>query len=386
MDTQLMSVDELISQFSPAPTEPAVTTKSVEKENPLERSFTQEDNITSEKTVDQLLEGLESEKEEKIEDTVKETTVNKGRPKDKLDSAELNSIQLLIDNGKIQPWVNDKNEIILPTTRQELLDLMDENLETINQNSYQEVSNAFYQKKSPVWQQLLKYSESARSLDEVAPLFAAMQDMETIQTLDIANESHQEYIIKQYGMLNGLDAETIESDIEDYKERGKLQERAEKLKPSLDRYNEQKVQQELVKKQQEDLQKQYLLQTHYDNIVENVINKKDIGGIKMKNEHREYIASTLVPDESLGGLPIYTLIDNLLQKGSIDVLARIALLATNPELHDNYYNVKNSNDIAAGLQRTLRTANSSQNSSIVDNAYAEPEKRVNWMDKSKKWL
>ena len=304
-----------------------------------------------------------------------------------MDAADLNSIQLLINSGKLQPWVNEKNEVILPTTQQELLELMDENLETINQNSYQEVEQNFYQTKSPVWQQLLKYSETARSLDEVAPLFAAMQDKETIQTLDTNNEVHQEYIIRQYGMLNGLDAETIDADIEDYKERGKLQERAEKLKPGLDRYNEQRVQQELVKKQQEEQQKQYLLQTHYNNVVENVMNKKEIGGIKLKNEHRQYVASTLVPDDSIGGLPIYTLVDNLLQKGDFDTLARIALLATNPQIHDSYYSAKAANETAAGLQRTLRTANAQQTGSIVSNDYTEqPKKQINWIDKSKKWL
>ena len=387
-----ISVEDLLSQFSSTTEAPVQTTPTVIEPtpgvNPLDITYKP---VTSEKTVEELLaeanpESTEEETKEEVEKPV-ESTPTKGRPKDKLDAADLNSIQLLINSGKLQPWVNEKNEVILPTTQQELLELMDENLETINQNSYQEVEQNFYQTKSPVWQQLLKYSETARSLDEVVPLFAAMQDMETIQTLDTNNEAHQEHIIRQYGLINGLDAETIDADIEDYKERGKLQERAEKLKPGLDRYNEQRVQQELVKKQQEDQQKQYLLQTHYNNVVENVMNKKEIGGIKLKNEHRQYVASTLVPDDNIGGLPIYTLVDNLLQKGDFDTLARIALLATNPQVHDSYYSAKAANETAAGLQRTLRTANAQQTGSIVNTEYEEQAKRqVNWIDKSKKWL
>lgn len=386
-----MSVDEILNQFTETQSnnapEVVVTTPGT---NPLDIASTSE--TFTEKSVDDILneaskEGIEEKDKEKPEESkeVVETST-KGRPKDKLDSAELSSIELLIREGKIQPWVNEQNEIILPSTKQELLELMDENLETINQNSFQAVSEQFYQTKSPVWQQLLRYSETARNLDEVAPLFAAMQDAETIQSLDLENEAHQEYIIKQNGLLKGWDAATIDADIEDLKERGKLKERAEMAKPGLDRYNEQRVQQELAKKQQEDQQKQYLLQNHYNNVIENVMNKKEIGGIKMKDEHRQYVASTLVPDESLGGLPIYTIIDNLLQKGDFDTLARIALLGTNPQVHDTYYNTKNSNEVAAGLQRTLRTANAPKTGSVVNDDYTQPKTTTNWIDKSKKYL
>ena len=384
-----MSVDDILSQFSEAQStnqnapEVVVTTPGT---NPLDIAGV--NNTTESKSVEDLLQEIvpEDTPTEEKGDPAGTPASTKGRPKDKLDNSELASIQLLIDSGRIQPWVNDKNEVILPSTRQELLELMDENLETINQNSYQTVAEQFYQTKSPVWQQLLKYSETARSLDEVAPLFAAMQDMETVQSLDINDEAHQEYIIRQHGLLNGLDADTIDADIEDLKERGKLQERAEKFKPGLDKYNEQIVQQELYKKQQEEQQKQYLLQSHYNNVVENIMNRKEIGGIKMKDADRQYIASTLVPDENLGGLPIYTLIDNLLQRGDFDTLARIALLSTNPKIHDSYYNTKNSNEVAASLQRTLRTANATTIGSVVNDDYSNSQKPTNWIDKSKKYL
>lgn len=391
-----MSVEDILAQFEenkgnpPVETTPAstATPATPAPTNPLNIATTLED--LSNKSVDDILEESTEDPEKKEPETpeVAANQVQKGRPKDKLDPLELSSIQLLIDNGKLQPWVNEKNEVILPTTRQELLELMDENLDTINENSYQAVANQFYETKSPVWQQLLKYSETAKSLDEVAPLFSAMQEMETFQNLNIDDVNHQEYIVKQYGLLNGLDEETIDNDIVDLKERGKLQDRATKLKPGLDRWNEQKVQQELIKKQQEEQKKQYLLQNHYNNVVENVMNKKEISGVKMKDEHRQYIASTLVPDENLGGLPIYTIIDNLLQQGDFDTLARIALLGSNPKIHDHYFNTKNSNEVAANLQRTLRTAHTPATNSVANDEYQNNSnnKRVDWIEKSKRYL
>lgn len=385
MDTQqYTSVEDILSKFSETPPDNAPKSLAdIEAKEPI--------NDFSSKSVDDILNGLESTQEEPTGDPQEAPIIDEAKvvkkAKDSLDATELSSIQLLIENGKLQPWVNDKNEIILPTTKAELLELMDENLETINQNSYQEVQNQFYQTKSPVWQQLLKYSENARSLDEVAPLFSAMQNLESTQHLDPTNEDHQEYIIRQNGSIRGLDADTIDAEIEDLKERGKLQERAEKYKPGLDKYNEQVVQQELFKKQQEDQQKQYLLQSHYNNVVENIVNRKEIGGVKMKDADRQYIASTLVPDDQLGGLPIYTIIDNLLQSGDYDTLARISLLASNSKVHDSYYNTKNSNQVANDLQRKLRVANTQTAGSVIGEEYkTEPQKVFNWRDQSKQYL
>jgi len=390
-----MSVEEVLQQFSQTTNQQNAPEVVITKpgENPLELGSTKPVDTRS---VEEILEDKLKEDKDKVEgdgtpkngeddvETGKEKSG--GRPKEKLDEADLRSLSIFIEAGKIQPWVNEKNEIIMPTTRQELIELMDDNFNTFNESNLEEVNNQFYQTKSPVWQTLLKYAETAKSLDDVAPLFSAMQESQSIEALDIENEAHQEYIIKKFGLIQGLDEATVDADILDLKERGKLKERAERIKPGLDRYNASIIQQELERKNQEDLNKRQEIQNHINTVIENVISKKDISGVKIKEDHKRYIASTLVPNDSLGGLPIYTIIDNLLAQGKFDVLSRIALLATNEELHDNYFSAKKANQVAATLQRHLRTANTEKTSSIINNTDETTTKKIDLNERSRQYL
>lgn len=390
MDTSTMSMEEVIQHFQQTPNQQNALEVVVTKpgENPLDLGSAKPvdtrsvEEILDDKLKEGKVEGDETPKEEELEAGKEKPG---GRPKEKLDATDLNSLSILIEAGKIQPWVNEKNEVIMPTTRQELIELMDDNFTTFNESNLQEVNTQFYQTKSPIWQTLLKYAETAKSLDDVAPLFSAMQESEVTENLDLENEAHQEYIIKKFGLIQGFDEATIDADILDYKERGKLKERAEKIKPGLDKYNASKIQQEVERREAAELKKQQDVQVHINSIIENVLSKKEISGVKIKEDHKRYIASTLVPNDSLGGLPIYTIIDNLLTQGKFDVLSRIALLATNEELHDNYFGAKKANQVAASLQKTLRTANTAKTGSII-NDDETTAKKIDLNERSRQWL
>ena len=385
-----MSMEEVIQHFQQTPNQQNALEVVVTKpgENPLDLGSAKPvdtrsvEEILDDKLKEGKVEGDETPKEEELEAGKEKPG---GRPKEKLDATDLNSLSILIEAGKIQPWVNEKNEVIMPTTRQELIELMDDNFTTFNESNLQEVNTQFYQTKSPIWQTLLKYAETAKSLDDVAPLFSAMQESEVTENLDLENEAHQEYIIKKFGLIQGFDEATIDADILDYKERGKLKERAEKIKPGLDKYNASKIQQEVERREAAELKKQQDVQVHINSIIENVLSKKEISGVKIKEDHKRYIASTLVPNDSLGGLPIYTIIDNLLTQGKFDVLSRIALLATNEELHDNYFGAKKANQVAASLQKTLRTANTAKTGSII-NDDETTAKKIDLNERSRQWL
>ena len=71
----------------------------------------------------------------------------------------------------------------------------------------------------------------------------------------------------------------------------------------------------------------------------------------------------MVPDPEIGGLPIYAIIDNLLQQGNFETLSKIALLATDPNSFDNYYTARVDKNINSNIQKRLRTTHQNQNSS-----------------------
>ena len=72
--------------------------------------------------------------------------------------------------------------------------------------------------QSPVWQTLLQYAENARDINDIAPLFTAIQNYESSAQMDLENPEHQEEMLRIYGQIQGLDEKTINEDIEDLKD------------------------------------------------------------------------------------------------------------------------------------------------------------------------
>ncbi len=376
MEANSMSVEEILAQFDKTqPTPPAQQTTVKVPDNTvgvkLDQVVTPVDNNLS---VDDIINGTEDITNQ---DPAQTEPVQKGRPpKENLTKTDLNTIKILIDSGQIQPWVDDKtNTVILPQTKEELIELMNQNIETISENNYRTVEDQFYTSKSPVWQALLQQSEKARSLDDVAPLFQKIQTYEAGVALDLENIEHQEEVIKQNGLIQGVPISAIMSDIADLKERGKLKERAEAIKPNLDKYNELQIQNDIIARENRERADAIAYQTHVDNVINRIIIPKDIAGIKFKDEHKQLIASTLIPDESIGGLPIYAIIDNLVKRGEFEHLAQIALLATDRKSYSNYFGNQVANQVASGLQKKLRDSNQSNSGSVVNDTFRTHEPR-----------
>lgn len=376
MEANSMSVEEILAQFDKTqPTPPAQQTTVKVPDNTvgvkLDQVVTPVDNNLS---VDDIINGTEDITNQ---DPAQTEPVQKGRPpKENLTKTDLNTIKILIDSGQIQPWVDDKtNTVILPQTKEELIELMNQNIETISENNYRTVEDQFYTSKSPVWQALLQQSEKARSFDDVAPLFQKIQTYEAGVALDLENIEHQEEVIKQNGLIQGVPISAIMSDIADLKERGKLKERAEAIKPNLDKYNELQIQNDIIARENRERADAIAYQTHIDNVINRIIIPKDIAGIKFKDEHKQLIASTLIPDESIGGLPIYAIIDNLVKRGEFEHLAQIALLATDRKSYSNYFGNQVANQVASGLQKKLRDSNQSNSGSVVNDTFRTHEPR-----------
>lgn len=350
--TQL-SVEQLLEMYNKTPQE-----TDAQREQTQTQTTTTENVETSveeaTKTVDQLLEETTGESTNTNSEAETNTVV------EELNPDELKSINLLIQEGRLFPMEDSEGNILPIKTKQDLIELIDNNNEYFRQQAYTNVEEQIYKTKSPVWQTLLKYAEDARDISEIAPLFNTIQESMLEAQLDPSNPEHQEEIIRIHGSLQGLDEQTIMDDIQDLKERGKLEERASKLKPSLDNFNQQRIQQAIAQKEYEEQQKAVYLQQYYNSVLDNVIKPETVGGLKLNDQHKQLIASTLVPDPQIGGLPIYSIIDNLLQQGQFDVLSKIALLATDPQSFDNYYSTKIDGNVAAALQKRLRTSHQNQ--------------------------
>jgi hypothetical protein len=188
------------------------------------------------------------------------------------------------------------------------------------------------------------------------PLLQSVRQEDDFANLDTTNEQHQEYIIANALQLQGLDQDTIIDEIADLKQRGKLEERSNKLKPILEKYSAEQTQIVLQQQEEKNAKDQAFWNNHYNKLNTDLISAKDIDGLKFKQDDKNLIANVLLPNQELGGLPIYTIIDNLVGEGNIKLLSKLALLAANEEAFDNYYGVQKIQQNTKSLQRTLRSA------------------------------
>ena len=357
------TVQTQIQPIEPQANVVEISTKSAEE---LAKEFENGDkNKTNEdgslKTPEQLAE----------EARIKAEADSRANSGTKLDDSFKQGLELLFKEQKLSPYSDGtESGYIVPETLEEVLELIEDNkkswIDSAKSTEKQELLEEVLASKSPAWQFLIKNAELYKDPAELVPLLTAVQNQEYSYSLDVDKEEDQEKIVRASLSLQGLPVSSIEEEIADLKDRNKLGNRAEALKPILDKYNEQQTQKILQEKQQEELKNQAFWNAHYQNLENTVFKSKEIDGVKLENEHKQLIASVLLPDEKLGGLPIYTVIDDLIAKGDFTLLAKIALLGTNEEAYNNYFLTKKADKVATTVQKVLRQSGGS-NTTDPDN-------------------
>lgn len=301
-----------------------------------------------------------------------------GRPKTKLDDSFKQGLNKLYQEKKLNLF-SDGTETgyTVPETWEDVLEVLDENkkiwAESSKAKDKEELLSEILATKSPAWQFILQHAETYKDPAELVPLLTAVQNIEYSASLDPTKETDQVKIIRATLSIQGLPTTDIESEIEDLKERGKLETRATALKPVLDKYNESQADKILQKKQEEDLKKDAFWNNYYQNLEDTIFKAKEFDGVKLKNEHKQLIAAQLIPDEKLGGLPIYTIIDNLISEGNFKILSKIALLGVDEKLFDSYFLTKKVDKAAEGVQRVLRQSGTSATTTDFEDDSTKPK-------------
>lgn len=289
----------------------------------------------------------------------------------KLDDGFKQTLDKLFKENKLSPY-SDGTETgyVLPETFEEVLELIEDNkkswIESAKAKDQEELIEEVLSKKSPAWQFLIKNSELYENPADLVPLITAVQNQEYSNNLDPSEEEDQEKIIRASLSIQGLPALAIEEEIADLKERDKLQKRASDLKPVLDKYNAEQTAKELGRKTEESKQTKEFWDNYYKNLEETVFKSKDLDGVKLKAEHKQLIASALIPNDEIGGLPIYSIIENLVATGNLKVLSKMTLLGIDENLFDNYFVSNKADKKAEGVQRVLRQQSTGSGSSNQD--------------------
>lgn len=395
MEIGTMSAEELAQSFSNQNQTPSQETQPV-KETVGNNFRAFQESVVSNKNAEELAKEFENGTQTPTKPEVPETPEEiaaKSAPakegetkvtKTKLDDSFKQGLDRLFKEQKLDPYSDGTDTgYVVPETFEEVLELIEDNKKSWIENSKakdrDELVNEVLATKSPAWQFLIQNSELYKDPADLIPLLTAVQNQEYSNNLDPKEPEDQEKIVRASLSIQGLPPQAIEDEISDLKDRGKLDKRAEALKPVLDKFNEAETTKVLQKKQQEDIKTQNFWNVHYQNLEDTVFKSKDLDGIKLKNEHKQLIASTLIPDEKIGGLPIYTLIDNLIANGNLKVLSKIALLGLDEKLFDTYFLTEKADKKAEGVQRVLRQSGTISNA--TENALeskVKPIKKSNY--------
>lgn len=330
------------------------------KENETEvKDETEEDTEETETTVT-------NEKNETFENIVEEidntTETNVGRPShDKTGMAQLT--KELIKEGFITPFEGE------------------EDFENYSLNDYKELFNANFQEKGKQFdynakrtffeslpeelQYAAKYIHDGGT--DLKGLFSVLSQNEETKSLSTDSERGQQNIIRSYLQNTNFGSnDDIEEQIEEWEDLGKLQEKAEKFKPKLDKMQEQLVHRQLKeqeeKRKQQEEQAQYYMESIY-----NTLAPAELNGIKLNSKIQNLLYSGLVQPNypSVSGKPT-NLFGHLIEKYQYieprhDLIAEALWLLADPE---GYRNEISKNVKSEHVQETVKKLKTEQSNKI----------------------
>jgi len=228
---------------------------------------------------------------------------------------------------------------------------------------------------------------------DMKALFGALAQVEQVKALDISTEEGQLQTARAYLQATGFGrgkAEVIEKQVTEWKDEGKLAEKAATFKPDLDDMQKEQVQYRL--KQQEDFNRQQKeLANAYANNLHKALEKADLNGVKIDRRTQANIFNglTQLAYPSASGKPT-NLLGHMLDKimyvePNFALLAEATYLLSDPEGYRKSVMQMGKNDQVAKTVLQLKTEQQTQGGSatIDEGADAGEAKKTRKLTKPK---
>ncbi len=212
-----------------------------------------------------------------------------GRPKVSKDGM-VELANKLIEKGVIIPFEDDKP--LDKYTIQDFEELLEENFKERERKLKEDVPVEFFDSLPEELQYAAKYVADGGK--DLKGLFRQLAAVEEIRSLDPKNENDQEEIIRSYLLATNFgDDDEIEDEINAWKDRNELEQKALKFKPKLDALQENIVSRKL--KEQEDRKAQQMEQAKkYTETVYKVLEPGELNGIKLDKKTQSMLYAGLV--------------------------------------------------------------------------------------------
>ena len=305
-----------------------------------------------------------------------EATTKNGRPK--VDKDGLYDLaQKMIEEGTLIPFDDEKP--LEEYSTKDFRELFEANFQERENTVKKNVPKEFFKALPEELQIAAKYV--ADGGQDLKGLFRTLAHVEEIVDLDPTNEYDQEEIARQYlWATNFGTAEEIESEIQDWADMNKLEQKANQFKPKLDRMQEEIVARQLA--EQEHKKEQQARQARaYTDSVYNTLAGGEIGGVKLDKKTQSVLYSGLVQPNypSISGKNT-NLLGHLLEKYQFvepnhGLIAEALWLLQDPEGYRTKIKEQGSKAAVEKTVRSLKTEESRKLSSSSTNTGAGEENR-----------
>jgi hypothetical protein len=328
------------------------------------------DDIESKENAKDILDSFSEEEDEEEVET-----------KEKRGRKPINGISdvfaKLIKDDKIVAFDDDKD--LSEYSAKDWEELIEANLEEKANEVRRETPKQFFQSLPQELQIAAKYVADGGK--DLKGLFSTLSEVESTKTLDVKKASDQEKIITEYLGATGYGTtEDIQEEIEIWKDLGKLESQANKFKPKLDKMQEKVIsqklqQQELKKKQQESASQAYM-----KNVYETLKDGK-LGELKVDRKTQAMLYNGLVQPNypSVSGKNT-NLLGHLLEKyqfvePNYGLISEALWLLQDPEAYKAKIMTKGAQETIEKTVRKLKTEQSSAGGTSLGVHQAEEDNK-----------
>jgi hypothetical protein len=333
------------------------------------------------KTKDDTDENKEVEIEETINElndliAQEEDAGNKGRPK--VDKSGLYDLaQKMIEEGSLIPFDDDKS--LEEYTTKDFRELFEANFAEREDEIRRNTPREFFEALPEELQVAAKYV--ADGGQDLKGLFRTLAHVEEMRQLDPTDEYDQAEIARQYLYATGFGTpEEIESEIQDWKDLNRLEQKANQFKPKLDAMQEEIIGRELAEQEEKKQQQAQQARAYQENVY-NTLANGTIGGIRLDKKVQGLLFSGLVQPNypSISGKPT-NLLGHLLEKYQFveprhDLIAEALWLLADPNGYKNRVKEQGSKQATEKVVRQLKTEQSKKITSSINEQYDEPTRR-----------
>jgi len=299
-----------------------------------------------------------------------EESGSKGRPKvDKSGLAELAA--KMIEEGTLAPFDDDKP--LEEYTAKDFRELFEANFQERENKVRENTPREFFQALPEELQIAAKYV--ADGGQDLKGLFRTLAHVEEMRQLDTSDEHDQIEIARQYLYTTQFGTpEEIESEIQDWMDLGKLEQKANQFKPKLDRMQEEIVARQLAEQEHKKQQQSAAAKAYTDNVYD-TLSAGELGGVRLDKKLQSMLYSGLVQPNypSISGKPT-NLLGHLLEKYQFveprhDLIAEALWLLADPDGYKGKIREVGSKEAVSKTVRQLKTEESRKITSSV----SEPE-------------